>query len=82
MPENMLYYGDNLDVLRRHIKDETVARRLLPPSEFSVRWRNDMSCTNHVTFVESTQSAVIFGMPIARGQRWDGHLLIRPGGPQ
>ena len=22
--ENTLYYGDNLDVLRRHIKDETV----------------------------------------------------------
>lgn len=24
MPENFLYYGDNLDVLRRHVKDESV----------------------------------------------------------
>jgi hypothetical protein len=26
MPENMLYYGDNLDVLRRHIDKESVDR--------------------------------------------------------
>ncbi len=24
MPDNLLYYGDNLDVLRRHIRDESV----------------------------------------------------------
>jgi hypothetical protein len=24
MPGNVLYYGDNLDILRRYIKDETV----------------------------------------------------------
>ena len=24
MPDNLLYYGDNLDVLRRHVKDESV----------------------------------------------------------
>jgi len=24
MPENKLYYGDNLDVLRRDVKDESV----------------------------------------------------------
>ena len=26
MTENVLYYGDNLDVLRRHIADESVFR--------------------------------------------------------
>jgi 16S rRNA G966 N2-methylase RsmD len=28
---NILYYGDNLDVLRRHIKDETVDLIYLDP---------------------------------------------------
>ena len=23
MPDNLLYYGDNLDMLRRHVKDES-----------------------------------------------------------
>src|ERR1041384_3333782 len=31
MPDNVLYYGDNLDVLRRHIKDETVDLVYLDP---------------------------------------------------
>jgi DNA modification methylase len=31
MAENVLYYGDNLDVLRRHIKDETVDLVYLDP---------------------------------------------------
>ncbi|MEI6309978.1 MAG: DNA methyltransferase [bacterium] len=31
MQENMLYYGDNLDVMRRHIKDETVDLVYLDP---------------------------------------------------
>jgi len=31
MAENLLYYGDNLDVLRRHIKDETVDLVYLDP---------------------------------------------------
>jgi DNA modification methylase len=31
MEENFLYYGDNLDVLRRHIKDETVDLIYLDP---------------------------------------------------
>jgi len=31
MEENLLYYGDNLDVLRRHIKDETVDLIYLDP---------------------------------------------------
>jgi len=26
MGDNLLYYGDNLDVLRRHIKDESVEK--------------------------------------------------------
>lgn len=30
-PTNTLYYGDNLDVLRRHIKDETVELVSLDP---------------------------------------------------
>lgn len=28
---NMLYYGDNLDVLRRHVKDESVDLVYLDP---------------------------------------------------
>lgn len=28
---NVLYYGDNLDVLRRHVKDETVDLMYLDP---------------------------------------------------
>ncbi len=31
MPHNLLYYGDNLDVLRRHVKDETVDLVYLDP---------------------------------------------------
>jgi hypothetical protein len=31
MAENALYYGDNLDVLRRHIKDESVDLVYLDP---------------------------------------------------
>ena len=31
MNENLLYYGDNLDVLRRHVKDETVDLVYLDP---------------------------------------------------
>ena len=31
MSENVLYYGDNLDVLRRHVKDETVDLVYLDP---------------------------------------------------
>ncbi|MGH7699708.1 MAG: DNA methyltransferase [Gemmatimonadales bacterium] len=31
MPDNVLYYGDNLDVLRRHIKDESVDLVYLDP---------------------------------------------------
>src|SRR5437879_9466871 len=31
MPDNVLYYGDNLDVLRRYIKDETVDLVYLDP---------------------------------------------------
>jgi len=31
MPENLLYYGDNLDILRRHIADESVDLVYLDP---------------------------------------------------
>jgi site-specific DNA-methyltransferase (adenine-specific) len=37
MEENFLYYGDNLDVLRRHIKDETVDLIYFDPPFFSNR---------------------------------------------
>jgi hypothetical protein len=30
-PDNLLFYGDNLDVLRRHIKDESVDLVYLDP---------------------------------------------------
>ena len=31
MTDNVLYYGDNLDVLRRHVKDESVDLIYLDP---------------------------------------------------
>lgn len=31
MPDNLLYYGDNLDVLRRHVRDESVDLIYLDP---------------------------------------------------
>ena len=31
MKESMLYYGDNLDVLRQHVKDETIDLVYLDP---------------------------------------------------
>jgi site-specific DNA-methyltransferase (adenine-specific) len=31
VPDNLLYYGDNLEVLKRHIKDETVDLIYLDP---------------------------------------------------
>lgn len=31
MPENLLYHGDNLDILRRHITDESVDLTYLDP---------------------------------------------------
>ncbi|GAH47695.1 unnamed protein product [marine sediment metagenome] len=31
MPENILYYGDNLDILQRYIKDETIDLIYLDP---------------------------------------------------
>jgi site-specific DNA-methyltransferase (adenine-specific) len=31
MTENLLYYGDNLDILRRYVKDETVDLVYLDP---------------------------------------------------
>ena len=38
--ENTLYYGDNLDVLRRHIKHETVDLVCLdPPSTSNQSYR-------------------------------------------
>ena len=36
-PENLLFYGDNLDVLRRHIKDESVDLVYLDPPFNSAR---------------------------------------------
>jgi len=31
MPENKLYYGDNLDIMRRYIRDESVDLVYLDP---------------------------------------------------
>ncbi|HEX8732167.1 MAG TPA: hypothetical protein VF725_08900 [Ktedonobacterales bacterium] len=31
MPDNHLYYGDNLDILRRYVKDESVDLIYLDP---------------------------------------------------
>ena len=43
MPENLLYYGDNLDVLRRHVKDESVDLVYLDPPFNSARDRSEAS---------------------------------------
>jgi site-specific DNA-methyltransferase (adenine-specific) len=32
VPENVLYYGDNLDILRRYIADESVDLVYLDPA--------------------------------------------------
>ena len=32
MTKNVLYYGDNLDILRRYIKDETIDLVYLDPA--------------------------------------------------
>jgi site-specific DNA-methyltransferase (adenine-specific) len=45
MAENTLYYGDNLDILRRYIKDETVDLVYLDPPSNS-------SATYNVLFAE------------------------------
>lgn len=37
MTKKVLYYGDNLDILRRYIKDETVDLIYLDPTFFSNR---------------------------------------------
>jgi 16S rRNA G966 N2-methylase RsmD len=37
MVENILYYGDNLDILQRYIKDETIDLIYLDPPFFSNR---------------------------------------------
>ena len=38
MAENVLYYGDNLDILRRYIRDETIDLIYLDPPFFSNRY--------------------------------------------
>jgi site-specific DNA-methyltransferase (adenine-specific) len=40
MPDGVLYYGHNLDVLRRYVKDETVDFVCLDPPFKSDRDRN------------------------------------------
>ena len=42
MPDNTLYYGDNLDILRRYVRDETVDLVYLdPPVSASGKRRHD-----------------------------------------
>jgi site-specific DNA-methyltransferase (adenine-specific) len=43
MPGNALYYGDNLDLLRRYIKDETVDLVYLDPPSKGNQNRNSHS---------------------------------------
>ena len=38
MAENALYYGDNLDILRRYIQDETIDLVYLDPPFKSKHW--------------------------------------------
>ena len=53
MPDNLLYYGDNLDILRRYVKDESVDLvYLYPPfksnQDYNVLFaEQDGSCWNH-----------------------------------
>lgn len=50
MPDNYLYYGDNLDILRRYVKDETVDLMYLDPPFNSAQMYN-------VLFAEHVVSA-------------------------
>ena len=43
MPDNLLYYDDNLDVLRRHVKDESVDLVYLDPPSFN---RKPQACAD------------------------------------
>ncbi len=46
MSENVLYYGDNLDVLRRHVRDETVDLVYLDPP-FKSNWDYNVLFAEH-----------------------------------
>ena len=45
-PTNLLYYGDNLDILRRYVKDESVDLIYLDPP--STRIRATTCCSKNV----------------------------------
>ena len=44
MPDNLLYYGDNLDILKRYVDDESVDLIYLDPpfnsnADYDLLWR-------------------------------------------
>jgi site-specific DNA-methyltransferase (adenine-specific) len=68
MAENFLYYGDNLDILRRYTKDESVDLVYLDPPFNSNQDYNVLFASQ-----EGTRSA-------AQIQSVRGHLAVGPGG--
>ena len=48
--ENTLYYGDNLDILRRYIKDESVDLVYLDPQGTARNWLRE--CGNSMKVAE------------------------------
>lgn len=49
--ENLRYYGDNLDILRRYVKDETVDLIYLDPPFNSNQNYNVLSAHSQIAFV-------------------------------
>ncbi len=47
MPDNKLYYGDNLVVLREHVRDQSVDLVYLDPPFYSRRDSNALFAENH-----------------------------------
>jgi len=82
MPENTLYYGDNLDILRRYVRDETVDLVYLDPpfnsnATYNVLFaeRNGSQAASQIKAFEDTWhwdqvAAELFQQTVERG----GHL--------
>jgi site-specific DNA-methyltransferase (adenine-specific) len=64
MPENTLYYGDNLDVLRRYVPDESVDLIYLDPPFKSQQDYNVLDVTYKKAPRASEKQAVTMALPL------------------
>ncbi len=80
MAANKLYYGDNLDVLRRHVRDESVDLVYLDPPFNS-------NATHNMLFGERDQPAHAQALAFGDTWRWDEvaaatyRATVQRGGP-